>query len=149
MTVIRCLMTASLCLFTTQFAQAKSPAKKKPNSTAPTETAASAPEEPTAGCKVDSISFARNIEGKLPVSVATSFPPGLIFCWSRVKCGEAPGTLKHIWYQGSVKMREIPMTLNSPSGRIWSQKQVTPGKWRVDIVNESGEVAGSGTVQVE
>lgn len=149
MKAIRCLMTASLCLFTAQFVQAKSPGKNKTKTASPAEASAPASETTGTGCKVDSIAFARGIEGKLPEGVAKSFAPGLIYCWSRVKCGEAPGTLKHVWYQGSVKMREIPMSLNSASGRIWSQKQVTPGTWRVDIVSESGDVAGSGTVQVE
>jgi Protein of unknown function (DUF2914) len=103
---------------------------------------------PSLSCKVDSMVFASKVEDKMPEGMGTSFPPGLVYCWSRIHCSTAPGTLKHVWTQGK-NQREIALRMSSTSGRVWSQKQVTPGTWKVDVMTSDGEIAGSATIEVK
>lgn len=103
---------------------------------------------PGLGCQVDSLVFASKVEDKMPDGIANSFPPGLLFCWSRVHCTSSPGTLTHVWTQAKTR-REISMRMSSSSGRVWSQKQVTPGTWKVEVMTSDGSLAGSGTVEVK
>jgi hypothetical protein len=48
-----------------------------------------------------------------------------------------------VWYNGTEKVFELPLRLKFASGRLWSYKTITPGDWKVQVVNEAGEVIGS------
>ncbi len=121
----------------------------KPAEAIPSENRASDVESPSGlTCQLDSMVFAAKVENKMPEEVNTTFAPGLIYCWTRVHCNASPGTLKHVWTLDNFQ-REISMHMSTHSGRLWSHKQVTPGKWRVEVVTAEGTVAGSGTVEVK
>jgi hypothetical protein len=96
-------------------------------------------------CKVDSILFATGIESRAPVGVNNVFEPSIrkVFCWTKISIDRAPVTVKHVWYNGTEKVFELPLRLKYASGRLWSYKTVTPGDWKVDVVNEAGDVIGS------
>ncbi|HUI92478.1 MAG TPA: DUF2914 domain-containing protein [Chitinivibrionales bacterium] len=113
------------------------------DSTASTDSASSAPKV----CKLDSIAFGTGVESRALVGVTNVFEPTSrkVFCWTKISIDRAPVTVKHVWYNGSEKVFELPLRLKYASGRLWSYKTVTPGDWKVDVVNEQGEVIGSGT----
>jgi hypothetical protein len=96
-------------------------------------------------CKLDSIVFATGIESRAPVGPAKEFEPSVrkIFCWTKLSISAAPVTVKHVWYNGTEKVLEVPLRLRYASGRLWSYKTVTPGDWKVDVVNEAGDVIGT------
>jgi len=95
--------------------------------------------------KLDSIAFAVDIENRAPVDVKNVFEPPIrkVFCWTKITINRAPQTIKHAWYHEGEKVSEIPLRLRFASGRLWSYKTVSPGKWKVDIINEAEEVIGS------
>jgi hypothetical protein len=111
------------------------------DSAASTESASSVPKV----AKVDSIVFATGIESRAPVGVSNVFEPSTrkVFCWTKISIDRAPVTVKHVWYNGTEKVFELPLRLKFASGRLWSYKTVTPGDWKVQVVNEAGEVIGS------
>jgi hypothetical protein len=102
---------------------------------------------PAKVCKLDSIQFASGIQDRAPVGVSKVFGPSerKVFCWTKLSINRAPVNLKHIWYNGDQKVFELPLRLKYASGRLWSYKTITPGDWKVDVVNESGDVIGSGS----
>jgi hypothetical protein len=98
-------------------------------------------------CKVDSILFGTGVESRALVGASNVFDPSIrkVFCWTKISIDRAPVTVKHVWYNGTEKVFELPLRLKYASGRLWSYKTVTPGDWKVDVVNEQGEVIGSAT----
>jgi len=97
--------------------------------------------------KLDSIVFATGIKDRVPVGSSTQFGPQMqkVFCWTKLSIQHAPFKFKHIWYNGNEKVLEVPLRLGYASGRLWSYKTVTPGTWKVDVVDDAGKVLGSGT----
>ena len=96
---------------------------------------------------VDSILFATGIKDRVPVGCTTEFGPQMqkVFCWTKLTIERAPFKFRHVWYNGDQKVLEVPLRLGYASGRLWSYKTVTPGTWRVDVVDDAGKVIGSGT----
>jgi hypothetical protein len=95
---------------------------------------------------VDSIVFATDIKDRVPVGQAKEFGQNQrkVFCWTKLTIQHAPFQFKHVWYNGEEKVLEVPLRLKFASGRLWSYKTVTPGDWRVDVVDRTGKVIGSG-----
>ena len=109
-------------------------------------------EKPAPGaCSVAKMVFAPKVENYEPVGEAAELPAssGKIYCWTRLSCGGAPMKVKHVWTMDGKKICEIPLSLKSGIGRSASAKTIVPGKWKVEVVRESGEVIGSGEVTVK
>ena len=100
---------------------------------------------------VESILFAQSVESREPVGVAKEFEASVtkVYCWTKLSAKTPPVTVKHVWYNAGKKLLEVPLTINYPSGRYWSVKNVTPGDWTVEVVGENGEVFGSGSFKVK
>ena len=100
---------------------------------------------------VDSLVFAATIDARSPVGANTEFqsPIEKVSCWTRITSSQAPTSLKHIWYKDDNKVVEIPLTLKSQSGRLWSTKSVSSGNWKVEVVDEGGNVVKSATFVVK
>lgn len=100
---------------------------------------------------VDSMVFAAKIESRSPIGVNTVFQSTIekVSCWTKVITLKTPATLKHVWYKNDTKIFELPLTLKSPSGRLWSTKTVSGGNWKVEVVDEGGKVLKSGTFVVK
>jgi len=99
---------------------------------------------------VDSIVFASNVESREPVGAAKEFgvTADKVYCWTKLSAKTPPTAVKHVWYNAGRKLLEVPLTLNYPSGRYWSVKNVSPGDWTVEVVGANGEVFGSGSFKV-
>ena len=100
---------------------------------------------------VDSMAFAAGIDARAPMGIATEFESTTekVSCWTRVSSSQGPVSIKHVWYKDDNKVFELPLTLTSQSGRLWSTKTVSTGNWKVDVVDDAGNVVTSGTFVVK
>ena len=95
--------------------------------------------------KVQKFAFCKSVEDREPVGVSTEFPSdiGRIYLWTRIYGAEQPTKIKHVWYYGVQKMREIPLSIQYQRTRTWSYKNILPqwvGDWHVEVVDEQGRV---------
>jgi len=114
----------------------------------PSPSLAASEESPVS---VETLAFARSVESKEPVGTAKEFEASVaqVFCWTKLSTKTPPAAVKHVWYNAGRKLLEVPLTLNYPSGRYWSVKNVSPGYWTVEVVGANGEVFGSGSFKVK
>ncbi|MCX5785704.1 MAG: PorV/PorQ family protein [Elusimicrobia bacterium] len=111
--------------------------------------------KPAAELKVTNIKIAQSISGGYPQGTADKFDPnvGRLYCWTAVKVSPAPGTIKHVWYNPerrkalTVKLPVQPVEENA-SWRTWSTTKVYPGKWKVEVTDENGNVLDTITFMV-
>ncbi len=94
---------------------------------------------------VEEMVFATGVDARMPVGVAGEFDAATsrVVCWTKIAAQSPPVTVRHVWHREGKRLLEVPLTVNYPAGRYWSIKNVTSGEWRVDVVNEAGEVLGS------
>lgn len=102
-----------------------------------------------AGCSVAKIAFGTAVENKELTGEAAELPAGRVHCWTRLACGSGAIKLSHVWYKDGVKTQTVSLSCQSGSGRVWSNAPVTAGKWKVEVVKESGESMGSGEFTVK
>src|SRR5439155_16212308 len=66
-----------------------------------------------------------------------------VYCWTKVTSDQAPATLKHVWSADGKQEAEVPLEIKYTSMRTWSSKNVWPGSWKVDAVDDKGSVLAS------
>jgi hypothetical protein len=95
--------------------------------------------------QVEKIALGTGVESRELVGEATEFDVsvGRIYCWTKIISQNVPATIKHVWYAGEQQVAEVPLNINYPSTRTWSSKAISTGKWRVEVVGETGEVLAS------
>lgn len=92
--------------------------------------------------------FATDVIGREPEGVAEQFDPfvGKLVYFNQVRDVKAPTSLKHVWiYDDKVEL-EVDLPVDEEGWRIWSVKKIRStelGKWRVEVVDESGNVLES------
>jgi hypothetical protein len=91
------------------------------------------------GLKVD-IKIARAIDNRLPVDPADSFTPGKLYLWSEVRGGKGDFVVNHRWVRDGKTQFETPINASGPRWRTWSYLKALPGKWKVEVTDESGQV---------
>src|SRR5206468_12184698 len=106
---------------------------------------AQAPEQQTGAPKLDQvekIALGTGVEARELVGEATEFDVsvGRIYCWTRITSQNVPATIKHVWYADGEQVAEVPLNINFPSVRTWSSKAIAAGKWKVEVVSETGDV---------
>ena len=101
--------------------------------------------EPPNLYQVEKIALGTGVESRELVGDATEFDVsvGRIYCWTRIISQNVPATIKHVWYADEQQVAEVPLNINYPSTRTWSSKAISAGKWRVEVVGETGEVLAS------
>ncbi len=110
--------------------------------------AAQAPKEQAGAPKpyqVEKIALGTGVESRELVGEATEFDVsvGRIYCWTKINSQNVPTTINHVWYAGEEQVAEVPLNINYPSTRTWSSKAISAGKWRVEVVSETGEILAS------
>ncbi len=115
---------------------------------------AQAPEQQTQVTKssqVEKIALGTGVEARELVGEATQFDvsAGRIYCWTKINSENVPTTIKHVWYAGEEKAAEVALNITYPSMRTWSSKAIEVGKWKVDVVSETGEVLASADFTVK
>lgn len=105
-----------------------------------------AQEETAAGVQVD-LAFGtgldgqtRNLEGE-----GVAFPAATekVFCLTRIRGLEAPGTVTHAWYHEGRTLARVDLPVGSADWRTWSSKRLLPswtGHWEVKVLDASGKV---------
>ncbi|MGH7228418.1 MAG: DUF2914 domain-containing protein [Nitrospiraceae bacterium] len=95
--------------------------------------------------QVEKIALGTGVESRELVGEATEFDVsvGRVYCWTKVIAQNVPTTIKHVWYDNEENAAEVPLNIQYPSTRTWSNKVIRPGKWRVDVVSETGDVLAS------
>ena len=109
---------------------------------------AQAPEQQTGAPKLDQvekIALGTGVEARELVGEATEFDAsiGRIYCWTKIISQNVPTSIKHVWYADEENAGEVSLNVQYPSTRTWSSKAIKPGKWRVDVLSETGEVLAS------
>ena len=110
-----------------------------------------AAQEATSPIKVEKMVFCSSVVDREPVGAAEEFPAGTtrVWCWTRLSAKAAPIEVKHVWYREGTKMLEVPLKLGYASGRTWSNKNVRPGAWKVEVVTPDGTVLESASFTVK
>lgn len=89
----------------------------------------------------------RDVQEREPVDAGEVFSAdvGKVWCWSKIKNGKG-ATIRHIYYYKGEKKATVELTIGSPLWRTYSSKRILSswtGPWRVDIVDEDGQVLKS------
>jgi hypothetical protein len=137
---------------TTQSAVAAQPAAKaQPAAAVTTQPAVAAqPAATPAGITIEKLVFTAGVKAREPQSADSSFKAsiGKLYCWTKISVPAVPASIKHVWYKDDKKIAEVPIGIKGVSARVWSVKAITPGVWKVDVVDKAGTVLGSGSVTV-
>jgi DUF2914 family protein len=113
-----------------------------------------APQQRTEAPKLDQvekIALGTGVEARELVGEATEFDAsvGRIFCWTKIISQNVPTTIKHVWYADAEEAAEVTLNVQYPSTRTWSSKVIKPGKWRVEVLSETGAVLASAEFTVK
>jgi Protein of unknown function (DUF2914) len=93
------------------------------------------------------VAICRKVEDRAPVAAGDSFASGVdnLYCFTEIHNAGAPQQIYHRWYVGDELVCEVPMHVEGPRWRCWSEKTI-PASWQgdchVEIVNEAGERIG-------
>ena len=110
------------------YAYAQTPAQ------APAQAAAQTPA--AAEIKVEKILTAASVENREPVNATSAFDAtvGRVYTWTKIVTAEVPVKIKHIYYADDKKVTEIELDVKTKTYRVWSNKSVWPGNWKVEPV---------------
>jgi hypothetical protein len=94
--------------------------------------------------------IATGIAQREPVGAASVFPPsvGQLYYFTEVRGATSPTSITHVWYYKGQKVAEVPLPVEAPQWRTWSQKQIPRdwiGPWKVEAVGPGGEILASET----
>jgi len=92
--------------------------------------------------KVESILTAASVENREPVAPTAAFEKtaGRVYTWTKITTTEAPVKIKHVYYADGKKVTEIELNVKAKTYRVWSNKAVWPGNWKVEVTDEAGKV---------
>ena len=101
--------------------------------------------EKVAAIKVEKIVTATGVENREPVGEAVSFDKtaGKVYTWTRITAEQVPARIKHVYYADNKKVFELELNINASPYRVWSNKTVWPGNWKVEVTDEAGTVLAS------
>jgi len=91
---------------------------------------------------VEKIVAAVSVENREPVGETAVFPKetSRVYIWTKITAAAAPVKVKHVYYYEGKKAAEVELAVNSSPYRVWSNKAVRPGSWKVDVTDETGTV---------
>jgi hypothetical protein len=91
---------------------------------------------------VERIVAATSVENREPVGETAVFPKetARVYIWTKIAAATAPVKIKHVYYYEGKKVAEVELAVNSSPYRVWSNKSVRPGSWKVEVTDEAGTV---------
>ena len=97
---------------------------------------------------VEDLTLCTSIEDRQPMGADITFYNDVerVYCFSKILGAGELSAITHIWYYDDKEMARIEMFVKSKSWRTWSSKKIVSpwvGSWRVDIIDEDGEVIAS------
>jgi DUF2914 family protein len=128
--------------------------------TAPTATpapaeAVKAPEPAQApSLAISRMEIAANVMDRKPVDVGTSFPASTekVYCYLEFKDVKKETAVNVVWTLGQKEMGKTQLTVKPyPKFRTWANKSLfgMTGDWKVDVVDEKGNVLKSAAFMVQ
>lgn len=98
---------------------------------------------------------AKGVEKQAAIAPGDKFPAdvGKVYLLSTIKgAGDNVAEIKHIWYQGSTKVAEVPLKIKADTWTTFSYAVIDPsqkGEWKVEIVDAAGTVLKSLSFTIE
>ncbi len=98
--------------------------------------------------EVQEMVFCTSVEDREPVGADTTFlsTVEVVYCFTRLASSVDTTTIEHVWYYNGEEMARVELNVQAKTWRTWSSKRIVQewtGKWRVDVVSESGTVLQS------
>ena len=99
--------------------------------------------------KLNEMMICRGIYKRNPIKPGIKFLNNVdsLFCYTKISNIGNKQEVKHIWYFENKEMTTVSYNIKtSYNYRSWSKKTIYPnqtGKWRVDVVNNLGDILGS------
>jgi len=102
----------------------------------------------TANMEVVEMMICTGVQDRVPVGTDTLFlkTVGQLYCYTKVTGAGESAKLSHVWYHNNQEMARVDLNVMADTWRTWSSKKIAEewtGKWRVDVVSESGEILKS------
>lgn len=100
-----------------------------------------------ASMQLAEVAICRKVEDREPVAAGSSFGNGVqnLYCFTDIRNAGDAQQIYHRWYINDELVCEVPMRVEGPRWRCWSEKTIAAG-WQgdchVEIVNEAGERIG-------
>jgi hypothetical protein len=66
-----------------------------------------------------------------------------------VEVSTVPASIDFVFYVNDKKVDDVKLDIKGVPFRTWVIKTVTPGKWKVDIVDVEGNIASTSEFNVE
>jgi hypothetical protein len=82
--------------------------------------------------------FTTHIQDREPVAADTTFSPGKVYCWNKLKSRESHYLIAHHWIKNGRRVYRQPIRVRGKTWITWSYFKVTPGSWTVRVTDESG-----------
>ncbi len=135
-------------------APAPPPAAPPTPTPAPAVTATPArPSVPAAGLTVTRMVIAGALRDRRPVNIGTTFPASQdkVFCYIELAGVTRDQKIAYVWTYGGKSETHTNQVKKSERWRTWSYKALDGkrGDWKVDVLDESGNVLRSTTFKVE
>lgn len=97
---------------------------------------------------------AKGVEKGGAIAPGSTFPAdvGKVYLLNHIKGAMGEAAVKNIWYYKNTKVAEVSLKLKSDDWTTYSYVQIMPeqkGDWKVEIVDESGNVLKSLGFSVE
>lgn len=101
--------------------------------------------------KVEKIVFCTGVESRDPIGEGDTFNASAdrIYCWIKIVADNVPIEVKHIWYADNKKVAEIPLSVKYSSTRTWSNKSIWVAQWKVEVIDDTGEILATKTFTVK
>jgi hypothetical protein len=93
--------------------------------------------------------FARQVQDGKPVDPGTTFSPGKLYCWNKLKSSESYYLIAHNWIKNGRRVRRQPIQVRGRTWVTWSYFKVTPGSWTVRVTDGSGMLLESASFTVK
>ena len=125
-------------------------AQQNPPAAAP----ASAPAAPAPGLTISRIEISGSVMDRKPVDPAASFPASQekVFCFLEFSDVKKETVVNVVWTHGQKEMGKVPLTIKPYAKfRTWANKSINgmKGDWKVDVVDEKGELLKSASFTVQ
>jgi len=97
----------------------------------------------------------RGIYKRSPIKPGKEFSNRIdsLYCYTKISNSGSKQELKHIWYYNNREMTRVLYNVKpSFNYRSWSKKTIYPeniGKWRVDVMDQDGNILGSRSFTID
>ncbi len=96
--------------------------------------------------RINRIVSCREVKNRKSTGSQTTFSVeknARLWVWMEVQSKTLPRTLRHVYFMNGRRFCEVPLSIDYSRTRTWSNISLSladVGKWRVDVINETGEV---------